>query len=224
MPLSPTAAAAATRLQSFYNDGAYDAGSNAGGFGQGGHRVNWVPALDDVGVVGEAAADAADDAATAQTAAEAAQTAAEEAALYYLGASATNPTTMRDSSPLVAGAFYYNSGSAKLRVYSGGVWNQVEVYSPPQVARKTADYTVTASGERIHVDSSSAVAITAKATPSSGDEFEVARYGAGAVTVSRNGSTIAGISEDFTISTVGEVVKFVYLNGTWRVYKIGLVA
>lgn len=56
-------------LAGFYNGNDYDAGTNAGGLADGGHRVNFVPALQDVARVGEAIADAADYAATQATAA-----------------------------------------------------------------------------------------------------------------------------------------------------------
>jgi hypothetical protein len=224
MPLPGPAAAAATRLQDFYNNAAYDAGTNAGGFGQGGHRVNFSPALSDVGLVGEAAADAADAAAASEAAAEA----SAESAYYYLGAAASNPTVMGDGEPLESGAAYYNTVTSRLRVYNGSSWGEITVYTPPKWSRKTADYEVLTDGEKILVDSASARVITALESPSEGDEFSVARKGSGSVTVLPNGSTFADDTDSpansFVISTQGEVVTFVYLNSTWRAIKTGLVA
>jgi len=44
---------ALARLKSFYNGNAYDAATNSGGMGKGGHRENLIPALRDVCTVGE---------------------------------------------------------------------------------------------------------------------------------------------------------------------------
>lgn len=104
-----------------------------------------------------------------------------------------------------------------------GVVRKPSGYTPEVWQRVTADANA-ANGDLIVVDSASSVSITAPGGPSEGHEFSVARYGAGAVTIPRNGSTIADLAEDLTISERGQAVRLVYLNGTWRVFLIGLVA
>jgi hypothetical protein len=54
MPLTPEELDAIDRLSNFYNDGIYDVTGNPGGFDQNGHRQNFLDALRDVGLVGEA--------------------------------------------------------------------------------------------------------------------------------------------------------------------------
>jgi hypothetical protein len=97
-------------------------------------------------------------------------------------------------------------------------------YAAPVWSRKTDSYTVLATGELVLMDAATDKTVTAKATPSEGDEFSVARKGAGGVTIPRNGSTIADLAEDLTLSRQGDAVRLVYLNGAWRVFNIGAVA
>lgn len=77
-------------LASVYNGSDYDAGTNPGGFGQGGHRTNFIPALQDVATVAEAVADAADAAETSATNAASSATDAEAAADSLAGTSTTS--------------------------------------------------------------------------------------------------------------------------------------
>lgn len=51
MALSPTAAAAADRLLNKYNADRYNPSTNPGGMGRGGHRVNLIPAFQDLSTV-----------------------------------------------------------------------------------------------------------------------------------------------------------------------------
>jgi hypothetical protein len=62
-PWSTAQTNAVARLAGTYNGGAYNASSNPGGFTGGGHITNFIPALQDVAVAGQAAADAATSAA-----------------------------------------------------------------------------------------------------------------------------------------------------------------
>src|SRR5262245_9377565 len=61
MPYPPdlTDQAAIDRLEAYYNGEDYNPSSNPGGFGHGGHRVNFIPSLRDVATTAEAIADAA---------------------------------------------------------------------------------------------------------------------------------------------------------------------
>jgi hypothetical protein len=58
-PWNSTQSGAVTRLSSTYNGGVYNSVSNPGGLAQGGHIPNFIPALQDLAVAGQAAADAA---------------------------------------------------------------------------------------------------------------------------------------------------------------------
>lgn len=53
MALSGAATAAANRITATYNGNGYNATSNAGGMGSGGHRVNFLPALQDLVTYGQ---------------------------------------------------------------------------------------------------------------------------------------------------------------------------
>lgn len=80
-PFDAADIAAVARLSSFYNGNAYDASTNAGGMAVGGHRVNFVPSLQDVARVANAVSSAADYSGTQATnAAASAVTAASQAA------------------------------------------------------------------------------------------------------------------------------------------------
>lgn len=107
---------AVARLASFFNGGNYSATTNAGGLANDGHRVNFVPALQDVATVGEGAADAATAADASKTAAAAsastATTKASEAATSATaaagsattaGTSATTATTQAGTATTKAG-------------------------------------------------------------------------------------------------------------------------
>jgi hypothetical protein len=87
---------------------------------------------------------------------------------------------------------------------------------------KTANYTAV-SGDRIVADTSGgAFTVTLPASPSAGNYVEFAD-GGGALgtknlTISRNGGTIMGLSEDMTLSTNNVSVGLVYNGTTWRIY------
>ena len=79
---------------------------------------------------------------TAQTAAETAQAAAELAADnfddVYLGAKASDPTLDNDGDALSAGDMYFNTGTDRMRVYSGSAWADVALDSATVVAKTSA--------------------------------------------------------------------------------------
>ena len=87
---------------------------------------------------------------------------------------------------------------------------------------KTASFTAV-SGEGYFVNTTSgAITVTLPATPSAGDIVSIADYTntfqTNNVTVARNGSPIGGIAADATLSTEGQSVTFVYVDGTegWK--------
>jgi len=88
------------------------------------------------------AASSASSASTAKTAAEAAQAAAELAADNfddtYLGAKASDPTVDNDGDALTSGDMYFNTGTDRMRVYSGSAWADVAIDSATVVSKTSA--------------------------------------------------------------------------------------
>ncbi|MEO2181496.1 MAG: hypothetical protein ABGY43_04230 [bacterium] len=86
-----------------------------------------------------ASASSAASAATAKTAAEAAQAAAELAADnfddIYLGAKASDPTLDNDGDALTAGDMYFNTGTDRMRIYSGSAWADVALDASTVVSK-----------------------------------------------------------------------------------------
>lgn len=68
MGMSPEQLAAIDRLKNKYNGSGYNASTNPGGLADGGHRVNFEPALQDTATAGEAVAEQAEEAAEYATA------------------------------------------------------------------------------------------------------------------------------------------------------------
>ena len=105
---------AISRLASTYNGNTYNAGTNPGGMAGGGHRTNFVPALQDLATVANAVGPLAESV---------------ESALLYLGAASSNPSTMGNGGALQQGAMYYNTGSGLLRIYNGSGWDELAANS-----------------------------------------------------------------------------------------------
>lgn len=82
--------AAIDRLANFYNGGDYDASTNPGGMGRGGHRVNFESALTDAARAGAANAAAATAAGSSATAAGVSEVNAAASAAKLIGSSATS--------------------------------------------------------------------------------------------------------------------------------------
>lgn len=79
-PYDAATTAALARCETLYNGNAYNPGTNPGGMAAGGHRINFVPALQDVALIADSVADAADAAAlSASSASTSATSAANEA-------------------------------------------------------------------------------------------------------------------------------------------------
>ncbi len=76
-----------------------------------------------------------------------------------------------------------------------------------------------AAGERLYVDTSSGpVVITLPADPVAGQIVTLWRSGASAVTVARNGKTIAGLAEDLVLDVNLRGVRLTYLFGGWQAF------
>jgi hypothetical protein len=87
---------------------------------------------------------------------------------------------------------------------------------------KTASFTAVSGNGYFVNTTSGAVTMTLPATPSAGDIVSIADYTntfqTNSVTVARNGSPIGGISSDAILSTEGQSVTFIYVDGTegWK--------
>lgn len=81
---------------------------------------------------------------------------------------------------------------------------------------KAGSFTV-ADGDRVLADmTGGAWALKLPATATPGDGFELLTYGAGLLTIDRNGHKIAGIADDGAIPGGSNAhLRFVYLNPTY---------
>ena len=87
---------------------------------------------------------------------------------------------------------------------------------------KTASFTAVSGNGYFVNTTSGAITVTLPATPSAGDIVSIADYTntfqTNNVTVARNGSPIGGISSNAILSTEGQSVTFIYVDGTegWK--------
>jgi len=87
---------------------------------------------------------------------------------------------------------------------------------------KTASFTAVSGNGYFVNTTSGAITVTLPASPSAGDIVSIADYTntfqTNSVTVARNGSPIGGISADAVLSTEGQSVTFIYVDGTegWK--------
>ena len=87
---------------------------------------------------------------------------------------------------------------------------------------KTASFTAVSGNGYFVNTTSGSITVTLPATPSAGDIVSIADYTntfqTNAVTVERNGSPIGGISSNAILSTEGQSVTFIYVDGTegWK--------
>jgi hypothetical protein len=91
-PYDASELAAISRLSVSYNGGTYNASTNPYGFGQGGHVVNFLPALQDTATAAQATSAAATAAASSASAAAGSATTAAASAAALQGTSATSNT------------------------------------------------------------------------------------------------------------------------------------
>jgi hypothetical protein len=120
--------AASDRLASFYNGLAYNASTNAGGMASGGHRINFIPALQDVATVGGEVATNATAAASSASSASASATAAAASATSLQATSATSIT-------IGTGSKVFTTQAGKL--FSIGAWVNIRSGANP-----TANYMI----------------------------------------------------------------------------------
>jgi hypothetical protein len=89
-------------------------------------------------------------------------------------------------------------------------------------ATKTANYTAGFNEGVITDTSGGAFTVTLPASPIAGVQVVVTdaggSWGSNNLTVARNGSTIAGLSENLTCDITGASVQMLYDGATWRVY------
>lgn len=146
MPYSQNVVDAIDNLKNLYNGDAHNASTNPGGMGEGGHRLNFEPALSDVGLTGEAVGNAAD---TVQIQSDDVAVRSEEFRARFLGASSTPLAQDGNGDPVSDGAVYWDSNTDTLRVYSGGAWEAPAAaatdYVPASIGGTFAN-TITASG------------------------------------------------------------------------------
>jgi len=87
---------------------------------------------------------------------------------------------------------------------------------------KTASFTAVSGNGYFVNTTSGAITVTLPATPSAGDIVSIADYTntfqTNNVTVARNGSNIGGVAADAILSTEGQSVTFIYVDGTegWK--------
>lgn len=81
----------------------------------------------------------------------------------------------------------------------------------------TTDITAVAGGVYFVKTTAGVLSVTLPATPVDGNVVEVWRSGANAVTINRNGKTIAGLAENLTIDEDNRIALLTYMDGGWRV-------
>lgn len=81
----------------------------------------------------------------------------------------------------------------------------------------TANTNSVAGGVYFAESAGGAFAVTLPPSPANGNTVEVWRSGANAVTIDRNGKTIAGLAEDLVIDIDKQIWTLTYMDGGWRV-------
>ncbi len=111
----------------------------------------------------------------------------------------------------VTASSFSGDGSALTGLPGGGI----------SYVTKTANYTASNDEGIIADTSGGSFTVTLPASPSAGDQVYIAdpaNWSTNNLTVARNGSTIEGASEDFTVDIGGIIVGFLYDGSTWQVY------
>lgn len=115
-------------------------------FANGGHRSNFLPALNNVLGVASLVLTNANTASSSATIAVDAKNAAvlalDQFTDQYLGPKSTPPTLDNDNNPLLTGAIYFDTAKNALQVYTGSIWIDA---AGAQASFKRFDFTATAN-------------------------------------------------------------------------------
>ncbi|MDK2124144.1 hypothetical protein [Parachitinimonas caeni] len=202
------------KLKSFYNNGPWSA-QNPGGLDNGGHRLNFTAALNDLATAAGGVADAATAAGAAAVSAATSSALAQQSVTTAAGSataaeqSATTTASLRDQV------------QALLNSISGGPVASVCGKTGPAVALDSRDITLAArsvsanttatAGELLIL--SQAITVNLPASPSLGYTVHLFNASAGQPMVGRNGSPIMGLAEDLTINLPAVWVTLRYVGG-----------
>jgi len=129
----------------------------------------------------------------------------------YQGSSWVNFSTIQSDLSTVATSGSYADLSNKPVIEPGGI----------EYSEKSSNYTAVAKEGIVANTGSSSWILTLPASPSSGDVVVLvdgADWGVNNLTVARNGSTIAGLSENLTLDIGNVSVTLIYAFNTWQVY------
>ena len=87
---------------------------------------------------------------------------------------------------------------------------------------KTANYVAKDNDHIMTNTSGGSFTITLPATPSAGNSvtlYDGASWAVNNLTIARNGSTIEGIADDFSLDISSIKVEFIYNGSTWQAYS-----
>jgi hypothetical protein len=118
---------------------------------------------------------------------------------------------------------YAVGSSGNVLTSNGNVWASTSLpASGLSYVAKSANYTLSNNEGVLANTASGAFTITLPATPATGNQVVVADaggdFGANALTIARNGSTIANVAEDLVCDINDISVQLVYSGNTWEVY------
>jgi hypothetical protein len=118
---------------------------------------------------------------------------------------------------------YAVGSSGNVLTSNGNVWASTSLpASGLSYVAKSANYTLSNNEGVLANTASGAFTVTLPATPATGNQVVVADaggdFGANALTIARNGSTIANVAEDLVCDINDISVQLVYSGNTWEVY------
>ena len=118
---------------------------------------------------------------------------------------------------------YAVGSSGNVLTSNGNVWASTSLpASGLSYVVKSANYTVNNNEGVLANTALGAFTVTLPASPAAGNQVVVADaggdFGANALTIARNGSTIANIAEDLACDINGVSVQLVYTGNTWDVF------
>ncbi|MDK2122607.1 hypothetical protein [Parachitinimonas caeni] len=205
------------KLKSFYNGGSWGP-TNPGGMDNGGHRVNFIGALNNVADVGIGVADMAQSVGQSATAAAVSQTTANQSALQAVAsaASAAQAATTAEAARTQvqqALASIQNGPVASWNGQTGSV--QADSRHLPAASRTLSTNDSCVPGEYLTL--TTPLTLTLPANPANGSLVSV--YNAcpianGYPVLARNGALLCGKAEDMTINLTGVWVGLRYVDAT----------